>query len=278
MVMLAAVLWSSGGLGIKAVPDSPLSVSFWRSAFAAIALLIWFRPFRVRWSFAFVAAIVSYAACLVSFVFATRLTTAANAIFLQYSGVVWVLLLSPLLLGEKFQTRDAIAITASIAGMALFFVGRFDTSGVQGNLVALLSGFFFATLVLALRFVRGAGAEAAVTWGNVLLSLAILPFVGLDVAPAAPHSLAVFAGLGVLQIAAAYALFVKGLETVPATQASLTGMLEPILNPVWVLLFLGERPTKWSLIGGVIVLSAIAWRTLTVEPPPPVREEVAPPD
>lgn len=277
-IVLAAVLWSGGGLGIKAVPDSALAVTFWRSAFAALALLLFFRPFRVRVTLPLVLAVLSYAACLVAFVFATKMTSAANAIFLQYSGVIWVLLLSPLLLREPPRRNDAIAIGTAVAGMALFFVGRFDLSSLSGNLMALTSGIFFAFLILALRFVRGAGAQAAVTWGNVVLALAVLPFLGADLRPAAALSLPVFAALGILQIAAAYALFVKGLETVPATTASLTGMLEPILNPVWVLLFLGERPTFFSIVGGLIVLGAIAWRTITVKASPAVEEQIAPPD
>src|SRR5213075_2172375 len=110
----AALLWSSGGIGIKAIADSALKVSFYRSLFAAIALLFFFRG-RVltrRWRStpAFAFAILSYGACLTSFVVATKLTTAANAIFLQYAGVVWVLLLSPLVLREPMRSRDAIAI------------------------------------------------------------------------------------------------------------------------------------------------------------------------
>lgn len=277
-VVLAAVLWSSGGLGIKAVPDSALVVAFWRSAVAAVALLVWFRPFRVKLTLPFALAVASYAICLTTFVVATKMTTAANAIFLQYSGVVWVLVLSPLALKETFRPRDALAIAVALAGMALFFVGRFDASGVAGNLIALTSGLFFAILVMALRFVRGAGAEAAVTWGNVVLALVLLPWLGQDVIPASTTSAAVLAGLGLFQIAIAYAFFVRGLETVTATQASLTGMLEPVLNPVWVLLVIGERPGMWSVIGGVIVLGAIAWRTIAVEPTSTVMEEMAPPD
>lgn len=277
-VALAAVLWSSGGLGIKAVPEPALVVAFWRSAVAAVALLLWFRPFRIRVTLPFIIAVGSYAACLTTFVMATKMTTAANAIFLQYSGVIWVLLLSPLVLKEQFRARDAIAIAVALGGMALFFLGRFDASGVAGNLTALASGLFFALLVMALRFVRGAGAEAAVTWGNVVLIPVLLPFVWSDLVPSSVTSGSVLVGLGLFQIAAAYAFFVRGLETVSATQASLTGMLEPVLNPVWVLLVIGEVPGVWSIAGGMVVLAAIAWRTITVDAPPPVHEEVAPPD
>lgn len=275
LVFLAALLWSTGGVGVKAIPDPALKVAFYRSAFAALVLLAIFRPFRIRWTPAFVVATVSYASCLTTFVLATKLTTAANAIFLQYSGIVWVLLASPLILKEPSRSRDVIASVLAISGMALFFFGRFEGGTLSGNLSGLISGLFFAILVLALRYERGPGAEAAVTWGNVVAAVALLPFVAGDLT-LNPHSALVLGGLGIFQIGLAYALFVKGLEHVTATTATLTGMIEPVANPIWVFLLLGERPSPLAILGGAIVLSAIAWRTLATGPPH--RRAVAPPD
>jgi drug/metabolite transporter (DMT)-like permease len=178
--------------------------------------------------------------------------------------VVWVLLLSPFVLREPMQRRDVIAILAAMSGMALFFVGRFEARGMAGNAMALLSSVFFALLILSLRREHDA-ARAAVTWGNVFIALALLPFVWSDLS-LTPKSLAVFVFLGVFQIALAYAAFVKGLKYVTATQASLTGMIEPVANPIWVLLFLGERPSLFAIAGGAIVLTAIAWHTMRGEP------------
>jgi drug/metabolite transporter (DMT)-like permease len=272
LVAAAALIWSTGGIGIKWLSEPPLKIAFYRSATAAVALFVIFRPRTWRWTPAFLVGIVSYAACLTTFVMATKWTSAANAIFLQYFGVVWVLLASPFVLGEPFHRRDAVAITVAFAGMVLFFVGRFESRGFAGELMALASSVFFAILVLALRRERGGGAEAVVTYGNVLAALAILPFVRHDLAVTAPGAL-VLTYLGVIQIGGAYALFVAGLRHVTATQASLVGMLEPVSNPIWVFLFLGERPAAPSIAGGAIVLGAIAWRTLTsgaaVASPPP---------
>ncbi|HVE65139.1 MAG TPA: DMT family transporter [Thermoanaerobaculia bacterium] len=262
----AALLWSTGGLGIKALDDPPLKVAFFRSAVAAVALLLYFRPRLPRPTPGFLAAIASYAACLITFVVATRWTSAANAIFLQYSGVVWVLLFSPLVVKEPLRGRDAAAIGVALAGMALFFLGRFDSSSRAGDAVALLSGVFFAALVLSLRRERGAGAEAAVAWGNVATAVVLLPFVASDLSLSS-RSAGVLLLLGVFQLAGAYILFVRGIDTVTATQASLVGMLEPIANPIWVFLFLGERPGTLSILGGLVVLGAIGWRTLTGSPP-----------
>jgi len=274
LVAAAALLWSTGGIGIKALPEPPLKIAFYRSATAAVALFALFRPRTWRWTPAFLVGIVSYAACLTTFVLATKWTSAANAIFLQYCGVVWVLLLSPLVLREPFRARDAGAVGIALAGMLLFFLGRFESRGYAGELSALASSLFFATLVLALRRERGGGAEAVVTYGNVLAALALFPVVAGDLA-VSPRAAAVLAFLGFVQIAGAYALFVRGLRHVTATQAALVGMLEPIANPIWVFLFLGERPGVYSLAGGAVVLGAVAWRTLASGPP---AAEAAPPD
>jgi drug/metabolite transporter, DME family len=272
-IVVAALLWSTGGIGIKAVADSSLKITFYRSIFAAITLFLIFRgSVRPRWSPAFIVAIVSYGACLATFVTATKWTTAANAIFLQYAGVIWVLLLSPLVLREPMRRRDVIAIVVALGGMALFFVGKFEARGMAGNAMALVSSVFFATMILALRREHDA-SRAAVTWGNVGLTLAVLPFVANDLALTA-KSLLVFLFLGVFQIGLAYAFFVKGLKHVTATEASLTGMLEPVMNPIWVLLFLGERPSAFAIAGGAIVLAAIAWHNTQGEP----AAEMPPPD
>lgn len=200
-VLFAALLWSTGGIGIKAISDSALKVAFYRSVFAAIALML-FLP-RASWATrtwrstrAFAIAIISYAACLTSFVVATKWTTAANAIFLQYAGAVWVLLLSPIIVHEPIRRRDVIAICGALAGMALFFFGKLDTRGMSGNAVALLSSVFFASLILSLRRDQKASV-AAVTWGNVACAVAVLPFIAHDLA-LTPVSAAVLLFLGIV--------------------------------------------------------------------------------
>ena len=265
-IVVAALLWSTGGIGIKAIDDPPLKVTFYRSVFAAITLFLIFRRDVTRFprSAAFFAAILAYGMCLTSFVIATRWTTAANAIFLQYAGVVWVLLFSPLVLREPMRRRDVIAIIVALSGMALFFVGRFEARGMAGNAMALVSSVFFAMLILALRREHDA-SRAAVTWGNVAIAVVLFPFVANDLA-LSWKSFLVMLFLGVFQIGVAYAFFVKGLRYVTATQASLTGMLEPVANPIWVLLFLGEKPSTFAIAGAVVVLVAIAWHTVQGEP------------
>lgn len=276
LIVIAALLWSTGGIGIKWVVDAPLKVTFYRSLFAAITLMLLFG--RNVWTVkqwrstpVFVTAVFCYAGCLTTFVIATKWTTAANAIFLQYAGVVWVMLLSPLVLREPLRSKSVMAITAAIGGMALFFVGRFEAHGLAGNVMALISSVFFAALILALRKENDA-ARSAVTWGNLFTAAVMFPFVMSDLRLTVPSLLALLF-LGVFQIAIAYAFFVRGLKYVTATEASLMGMMEPLANPIWVLLFLGEVPSKFAIAGAAIVLAAIGWHTVTGEPaadmPPP---------
>jgi DME family drug/metabolite transporter len=260
LVLAAALLWSAGGVGIKAVPEPPLAVACWRSGIAALTLLVVLRPVAWHWRPGFLVAVASYAACVTTFVVATKWTAAANAIFLQYSGVVWVLLLSPLVLREPLRGRDAAAVGVAFGGMALFFVGRLEPAARAGDVVAIVSGMCLAALVLALRRERDVGAEAAVVWGNVVTAVALAPFAGLT-APPAPASLGVLVLLGVFQMGTAYVLFVRGLRTVRATQAALLGMVEPVANPIWVFLALGERPRPLAVAGGLVVLGADAWQT-----------------
>lgn len=261
LVMAAALLWSTGGLAIKLVPLSGLGVVFWRSFVTFLFFVVAFRPSLKRLSTASTASVVVYALMIVSFVSATKLTTAANAIFLQYTGPLYVLLLAPILLKEPFRRADAVAIAASLGGMSLFFVGKLEAGALTGNLVAVLSGVFFGGVVLLLRKEAGSDAIPSMVLGNLLAALIALPFAWGSLALDGRGVLVVLF-LGVVQMGIAYVLFVRGLRVVPAAEASLLGMLEPLFNPVWAFLGIGERPSGWALLGGAVVLLSVALRTL----------------
>ena len=260
LIAAAALLWSTGGLAIKLVPLSAFGVAFWRSFVSAIFLLIVFRPSRARWRHAAPSTVVVYALMILTFVSATKMTTAANAIFLQYTGPLYVLALAPFLLREPFRRADAAAVGVALVGMSLFFVGRLDPGALAGNLVALASGLFFGLTILLLRRDASGDAIPSVIAGNLAAAALALPFawghLSLDT-----RGVALVLFLGIFQMGVSYVLFVKGLKTVPAAEASLLGMLEPMFNPLWAFLGLGERPSGWALLGGGIVLVAVAART-----------------
>lgn len=260
-VAAAALLWSTGGLFIKLVPLDAFGVVVWRSWTTLVFLVVVFRPTLARWRRASLLTAIVYALMIVSFVSATKLTTAANAIFLQYTGPLYVLLLAPFVLKEKFRKADAWAIGAALGGMSLFFVGRLESGQLLGNLVAVVSGVFFGGTVLLLRRDASRDAIASMLVGNFLAGLVALPFawgrLALDT-----RGLAIVAFLGCVQMGLAYIFFVRGLTAVPAAEASLLGMLEPMFNPLWAFLGLGESPGGWALTGGAIVLASVATRTL----------------
>jgi DME family drug/metabolite transporter len=274
-VAAAAILWSTGGLAIKTLSLPPLAIVFHRAWIASAALLLFLRPARVPLTRTFAAGIASYAGMIVTFVVATKWTTAANAIFLQDSGVLWVLLLSPLVTREPIARRDVQAVAVALAGIALFFFGRISARGQAGNLVGLLSGMFFAVTILLLRRQRGPASQWTAILGNALAAAAVTPFLR-GIGSASGREWAILAYLGLVQIALAYALFIRGLNSITATEASLLSLLEPVFNPIWVLIGAGERPGPFAVAGGAVVIGAILWRTLSSGPREP--EPIPTPD
>lgn len=205
-------------------------------------------------------ASVLYAALLTLFVLATKQTTAANAIFLQYTAPVYVLVLEPLLYKEKFRRRDLITVTICVAGMSLFFVGQLRPQDVTGNLLALCSGVCFAFYFLLLRHssARDVNRASSVIYGNLLVVLVMAPtgLVALQHLNLADASRLAY--LGVVQIGFAYLLFTLAMARgVRSLDAGIIGYIEPVLNPVWVFLFIGERPSHWALLGGGIIVAAV---------------------
>ena len=263
-VLAAVIVWSTGGLFIKWASLSGLELSFGRSLLAAITVAIFTR--REGFGINQVTAVGSllYAALLLLFVFATKETTAANAIFLQYTAPLYVLILEPLFYKEKFRRRDLLTVIACAVGMSLFFVGKLRPQDVTGNLLALASGLCFAFYFLLLRHSssRDVNRASSVVYGNLLVvliaapaGLAALPRVGLH------DGLAVLY-LGVVQLGVAYTLFTLGMSRgIRSLDAGIVGYIEPVLNPIWVFLVLGERPSKWALIGGAIIISAVVAHT-----------------
>src|SRR6185436_20010854 len=213
-----------------------------------------------------------YAATMILFVQANKLTTAASAIFPQATAPLWVVLLSPWLLRERIRGRDIVYMAVLAVGLACFFVGIDPASATApnpllGNLFASLSGLTWALTIMGLRSLgRTPGADgvswgpASALWGSIFACLACLP-MALPVGPSTATDWLVVGYLGVFQIAVAYAFLLRGLERVPAVEASLLLLLEPVLNPVWAWIVHGERPGAWSLTGGAILLLATAVKT-----------------
>ena len=261
LVLGAAILWSTGGLFIKATNLSAIELSFGRSLLAAITIAIFTR--REGLGINRISAITSilYAALLILFVLATKLTTAANAIFLQYTAPVYVLILEPIFYQEKFRSRDLITVAACVAGMSLFFVGKLRPQDVNGNLLALASGVCFALFFLLLRHskARAVNRASSAIYGNLLVVLICAPaFFGAWQRGIGASDFALIAYLGVVQIGFAYLLFTLAMARgVRSLDAGIIGYIEPVLNPIWVFLFIGERPSAWAIVGGGIIIVSV---------------------
>jgi drug/metabolite transporter (DMT)-like permease len=259
-VLAAALLWSTGGLFIKWTSLAGLELSFCRSFFAAITVAIFTRHEGSGINRVTAFASVLYAVLLILFVLATKETTAANAIFLQYTAPVYLLILEPLIYKEKFRSRDLITVLVCVGGMALFFVGQLRPQDVTGNLYALASGLCFALYFLSLRHpkAREVNRASSVIYGNVLAVLITAPW-GLAAIPDMNlHDTLSVIYLGVVQLGVAYTLFTVAMARgVRSLDAGIICYIEPVLNPVWVFLVIGEQPSRWALLGGAIIVTAV---------------------
>jgi drug/metabolite transporter (DMT)-like permease len=268
-VALAALLWSSSGLFIKVLPLGALQIACARSLVAALTIAIVVRlrggrPFP-KPDLLSLACAASYAGVLILFVSATKLTTAANAIFLQFSAPIYLVFLEPRMTGRALRARDLVAVGLCLAAMGLFFVGRLGLGSLVGNLLGVASGLCLALFSLTLKLQRDRRPDvdpiSAILLGNLLVALLCAPVALPGFHPTLPQA-GILLYLGVFQIGLAYLLFNAGMRHLSATAAVVTGTLEAVLNPVWVFLGMGERPSAWALLGGLLILGTIGWYTL----------------
>jgi len=266
-VLAAALIFSIGGAGIKACHLTSWQVTSFRSGIAALTLLALLPEGRRGWSWRSALVGVAYAATVTLFVLANKLTTSANSIFLQSTAPLYILLLSPWLLREKIGARDVLVMAIVALGMSFLFGGterRYATAPdpVHGNTLAALAGLCWALTLMGLRWLgrhHGSAVPAAVI-GNLMAFFIGLPFA-LPVAAARPLDWAILGGLGAVQVGVAYVFLTEGMRYVPALEASILLLLEPVLNPVWSWLIHGEKPKAWSLVGGAIILTGTLLKT-----------------
>lgn len=270
-VVMAAILFSTGGAAIKAVTLTPWQVAGFRAGIAA-AMLLLLVPDARRFSWRAIVVGVVQAATFITFVLANRLTTAASAVFLQAAAPFWLILLAPLLLGERPRRGDAGFLAVLFAGVLLLMLGTPGPSATapdtfRGNLVGAVSGLMWALTLAGLRW---AGREAAkgasftgassTVCGNLIACAVCLP-LALPVGSSVPGDWLVVAYLGVAQVGLAYVFLTRGLKRLRAMEASLLLLLEPALSPFWAWLAHGERPGWVAVLGGAIILTATTWRS-----------------
>ncbi len=267
LLVSTVVLWSTSGLFVKILDWHPLAVSGIRSGIAALVMWAAIGRPRFVWSATLIGGAIAYLGAQSFFVAATTLTSAANAIFLQYTAPVWVALFGIWYLGERARAIDWWTMGIIFVGMALFFGDELSPAGFQGNLLAILGGITFAWMILFMRKAKESSPENIALLGNILCALVGLPVVimaWLDGSLPGFQSWTILIYLGVLQLGIPYLLYARSIRHLRAIEAVLIQTLEPILNPIWVFLIIDERPGPWSIAGAIVVLAAVTIRAVVL--------------
>lgn len=271
-LVICAILWSTGGIFIKNIEWNGLAIAGIRSLISgSFMLLVTRRGFhfsvhsengkmdKISTAFFWIAAL-SYALTMILFVAANKLTTSANAILLQYTCPLYIILLAPLLTGEKNLASDYITVLGVMLGMVLFFADGLESGNQLGNILAALSGLAYALATIFMRRCRG-NSGGAMVLSHLITALVCLPFVIQSGAPS-PKSAFFLLLVGTLSIGIPSILYTVGIKKVRALTASFITMLEPLLNPLWVIIFAGEIPSTKTILGGLLILGFIMVRSV----------------
>jgi drug/metabolite transporter (DMT)-like permease len=260
-VLIAGLLWSSGGLFIKLISLPAMQLAFFRCSIAAITFGIIFRKKILLVNKLALVNSLFYAGILITFVIATKTTTAANAIFLQSTAPIYVLIFEPIFNKTKYERINIITVAVCMVGMLLFFVGKIEPGHLEGNIIALFSGVAFASFFLGMKKNDPKFQTSSIFYGNILVAIISIPFL-FTLETLTTSDLWMVTFLGVFQIAIAYAFFSAGLKRIYVVEASIISMIEPVLNPVWVFIGYGEVPSITAIIGGLIILGSIIIRSV----------------
>ncbi len=262
-LILTAVLWSSSGLFVKIISWGPFSILSARSMVATVVFVIYLKHLNClsfRWTRLQIVGALCYVGAQLFFIIATKLTTAANAIFLQYTAPLYITLFGYWWLGERPQRADWVSMVVIFAGMLLFFGDNLSLDGFYGNMLGILSGVAMAGMVLSMRKQKTGVPANTILLGNLIGAGIGLPFLLQETMSLS--SLGIILYLGVFQIGLSFILYSNAIKYVPALESTLILTLEPILNPVWVFLIIGETPGQMALLGGMLVVGAVAVRAI----------------
>lgn len=271
-ISFTAFLWSTSGFFIKYLTINAFQISFFRSLIAAFTIYIicLIRRQKIKFEFDIVSnfASIFYAGILILFVLATKMTTAANAIFLQFTAPIYLVILEPVFLKTKFDSKSIITILICIGGMILFFFGRLELGNIYGNLLAICSGLCFAMFSLLLKYKKiknkSENTLNTIIMGNLLVGVIAFFFVFPEFEVDITQSL-ILLYMGAIQIGVSYIIFNEGIKYVSATESMIIATLEAIFNPIWVFIGIGEAPSVYSIIGGLIIFGAIIWRNFSAK-------------
>ena len=261
ILIIAALMWSLGGLFIKLVNLNPMVITGIRSLGAAVVLLIYIKKPKLYWNRYFFAGVLAYSMMVILYVISIRLTTAANAIFLEFTAPLYVVVFGYFLLNERINRFDIFAMVIIFLGMGLFFMDELSFYGFWGNILALLAGVCLALVTVLIRKEKESAFEI-VFFGNALTTIICLPFIIQGFNSTTQVDWFIIFGLGIFQLGIPYLLYTTALKYVSALDAILVGMLEPVFNPIWVYIFVGEAMGEWAFIGAALVIIGTLGRVI----------------
>ncbi|MBK7009496.1 MAG: DMT family transporter [Saprospiraceae bacterium] len=260
--VLAALLWSTGGLLVKVLPQDAFTILFYRSLYTSLFFLLYFGKKAFKINKRSVLSACFYAPLLLCFVSSTKMTTAANAIFLQSTGVAYVLLLEPLLLKTKLLKIDILTVILSFVGMALFLIDGFEMSATNpGIYIAMLSGLALAGILISQKSNAFEYQTGGIFLGNIFVLLITSPWFFSKPLPTFQEN-AMLLFLGFVQLGLGFLLFTYGQKYITAIEGALISLLEPLFNPLWVMIGYGEVPGLLPMTGGLIIIGALVVRLL----------------
>lgn len=261
ILIIAALMWSLGGLFIKLVNLNPMAITGIRSLGAAVVLLIYIKKPKLYWNRYFFTGVLAYSMMVILYVISIRLTTAANAIFLEFTAPLYVVVFGYFLLNERINRFDIFAMVIIFLGMGLFFMDELSFYGFWGNILALLAGVCLALVTVLIRKEKESAFEI-VFFGNALTTIICLPFIIQGFSSTTQVDWFIIFGLGIFQLGIPYLLYTTALKYVSALDAILVGMLEPVFNPIWVYIFVGEAMGEWAFIGAALVIIGTLGRVI----------------
>ena len=258
-MIATALLWSIGGIFIKLIPWNPLAIAGLRGVIGGLVMYVYLRIRGIKPVFNKDTVKIALALAWVctTFVAANKLTTAANAIVIQYCAPVYVLLYIAFVQKKKLRPLDIAVVPITILGVSLCFIGQIGNGHLVGDIVAIISGVFFAAMFISSEGVSDQTRASGIMQGQFLTAIIGLPVLFATRPVFTAQAIGGILVLGIFQIGIAYVLYSIAIKRAPLLTCSLLAVLEPLLNPVWVFLFAGENPGIWSLVGGVIVVAVI---------------------
>ena len=255
MQLSAAILWSFGGLLIKLVDLNSIAIAGIRSFIASFVIFAFLKKSALKLTWNKALGAISYTSMVILFVSATKATSAANAILLQYTSPIYIAIFGGWLLNEKAKLREWITIIFVIGGMVLFFMDDMAGGSMKGNMLAVLSGAALGFNTIFMRREKHADPLENVFWGSILTVLVSIPFI-FEKAPS-PKGWIGLIILGIFQLGVSYVLYARAIKNITALESTFISLVEPLLNPLWVFLTVAELPGRWSLMGGAIVLVSV---------------------